>query len=101
MSILNRSPKGNMWSAIPPPYFTYFGFLIALKQGSGPKGDEVLQKQRKFLYVRPPISPSIPPPKASMSQTEASEAQSEAQTPASEAQASETQASEAQTQTQT
>ena len=38
----NRSPKGNMWSAIPVALLCMIVNLCEGKQGSGPKGDEVL-----------------------------------------------------------
>ena len=41
-SILNQSPKGNMWSAIPFALLCMIVSLIERKQGSGPEGDEVL-----------------------------------------------------------
>ena len=34
----NQLPKGKMWSAVPLPCFD----ITISKQGSGPKGDEVL-----------------------------------------------------------
>ena len=38
----NRSPKGNMWSAIPVALLCMIVNLCEGKQGSGPEGDEVL-----------------------------------------------------------
>ena len=38
----NRSPKGNMWSAIPVTLLCLIGNCSEGKQGSGPEGDEVL-----------------------------------------------------------
>ena len=38
----NRSPKGNMWSAIPVALLCIIMNLSEGKQGSGPEGDEVL-----------------------------------------------------------
>ena len=38
----NRSPKGNMWSAIPVALLCMIVNLSERKQGSGPKEDEVL-----------------------------------------------------------
>ena len=38
----NRSPKGNMWSAIPVALLCMILNWSERKQGSGPKGDEVL-----------------------------------------------------------
>ena len=38
----NRSPKGNMWSAIPVALLCMIVNWSERKQGSGPKGDEVL-----------------------------------------------------------
>ena len=38
----NRSPKGNMWSAIPVALLWVIVNLSEGKQGSGPEGDEVL-----------------------------------------------------------
>ena len=38
----NRSPKGNMWSAIPIALLCMIVIWSEGKQGSGPKGDEVL-----------------------------------------------------------
>ena len=38
----NRSPKGNMWSAIPVALLCMFVNWSERKQGSGPEGDEVL-----------------------------------------------------------
>ena len=37
----NRSPKGNMWSAIPVALLCMIVNLCEGKQGSGPKGVEV------------------------------------------------------------
>ena len=42
MDEINRSPKGNMWSAIPVALLCMIVNLCEGKQGSGPKGDEVL-----------------------------------------------------------
>ena len=39
---LNRSPKGNIWSAIPVALLCMILNWSKRKQGSGPKGDEVL-----------------------------------------------------------
>ena len=41
-SQFNRSPKGNMWSAIPVALLWVIANWSEGKQGSGPKGDEVL-----------------------------------------------------------
>ena len=38
----NRSPKGNMWSAIPVALLCMIMNWSEGKQGSGPKGDKVL-----------------------------------------------------------
>ena len=38
----NRSPKGNMWSAIPVALLCVIVKWSERKQGSGPEGDEVL-----------------------------------------------------------
>ena len=38
----NRSPKGNMWSAIPVTLLYVIVKWSERKQGSGPEGDEVL-----------------------------------------------------------
>ena len=38
----NSSPKGNMWSAIPVALLCMIVKWSERKQGSGPKGDEVL-----------------------------------------------------------
>ena len=38
----NRSPKGNMWSAIPVALLCVIVKWSKRKQGSGPEGDEVL-----------------------------------------------------------
>ena len=38
----NRSPKGNMWSAIPVALLCMILNWSERKQGSGPKGDKVL-----------------------------------------------------------
>ena len=38
----DRSPKGNMWSAIPVALLCMVVSRSERKQGSGPKGDEVL-----------------------------------------------------------
>ena len=38
----NRSPKGNMWSAIPVALLCMIVNLCEGKQGSGPEGDKVL-----------------------------------------------------------
>ena len=42
ISDLNRSPKGNMWSAIPVALLCLIVNWSEGKQGSGPEGDEVL-----------------------------------------------------------
>ena len=34
---MNRSPKGNMWSAIPLPCLWYFLFLLNLSRAAAPK----------------------------------------------------------------
>ena len=39
---INRSPKGKMWSAIPVALLCMIVNSSERKQGSGPKGDEVL-----------------------------------------------------------
>ena len=39
---LNRSPKGNMWSAIPVALLCMIVNWNERKQGSGPEGDKVL-----------------------------------------------------------
>ena len=38
----NRSPKGNMWSALPVALLCLIVNWSEGKQGSGPEGDEVL-----------------------------------------------------------
>ena len=38
----NRSPKGNMWSAIPVALLCVIVNWSDRKQGNGPKGDKVL-----------------------------------------------------------
>ena len=38
----NRSPKGNMWSAIPVALLCLIVNWSEGKQGSGPEGDDVL-----------------------------------------------------------
>ena len=38
----NRSPKGNMWSAIPVALLCMIVNWSERKQGSSPEGDEVL-----------------------------------------------------------
>ena len=38
----NRSPKGNMWSVIPVALLCMIVKWSERKQGSGPKGEEVL-----------------------------------------------------------
>ena len=40
--MLNRSPKGNMWLAIPVALLCMIVNWSERKQGSGPEGDEVL-----------------------------------------------------------
>ena len=40
--VTNRSPKGNMWSAIPVALLCMIVIWSERKQGSGPEGDEVL-----------------------------------------------------------
>ena len=40
--VLNRSPKGIMWSAIPVALLCMIVNWRERKQGSGPEGDEVL-----------------------------------------------------------
>ena len=42
VGINNRSPKGNMWSLIPVALLCMIVNWSERKQGSGPKGDEVL-----------------------------------------------------------
>ena len=56
----NRSPKGNMWSAIPVA-------LLCMvvnqneRQGSGPEGDKVLYNTGDFRsFVRPSVRPPRP-----------------------------------------
>ena len=39
---INRSPKGNMWSAIPVALLCMIVNWSERKQGSGPEGDKVL-----------------------------------------------------------
>ena len=41
-AVINQSPKGNMWSAIPVALLCMIVNLSERKQGSGPEGDEVL-----------------------------------------------------------
>ena len=41
-AVINRSPKGNMWSAIPVALLCMIVNWSERKQGSGPEGDEVL-----------------------------------------------------------
>ena len=41
-AVINRSPKGNMWSAIPVALLCLIVNWSEEKQGSGPEGDEVL-----------------------------------------------------------
>ena len=41
-AVINRSPKGNMWSAIPVVLLCMVVNRNERKQGSGPEGDEVL-----------------------------------------------------------
>ena len=40
--MLNRSPKGNMWSAILVALLCMIVNGSEMEQGSGPEGDEVL-----------------------------------------------------------
>ena len=40
--VLNRSPKGNIWSAIPVALLCMIVNLSEGRQDSGPEGDEVL-----------------------------------------------------------
>ena len=58
----NRSPKGNMWSAIPVALLCMIVYWNERKQGSGP---EVLYNTGGLLFahlsVRPFICPSVPP----------------------------------------
>ena len=49
----NRSPKGNMWSAIPVALLCMIVNWSEGKQGSGPKGDEVLQNTGGLSFVLP------------------------------------------------
>ena len=39
---INRSPRGNMWSAIPVALLCLIVNWSEGKQGSGPEGDDVL-----------------------------------------------------------
>ena len=38
---INRSPKGDTWSALPLSCSSYFMIIIKLKQGIGRTGDKV------------------------------------------------------------
>ena len=49
----NRSPKGNMWSAIPVALLCMIMNWSERKQGSGLKGDEVLKNTGGFSFVLP------------------------------------------------
>ena len=58
----NRSPKGNMWSAIPVALLCMIVNWIKGKQGSGLEGDEVVKNTGDFrLFVRPSLHPSVRP----------------------------------------
>ena len=47
----NRSPKGNIWSAIPVALLCMIANWSKRKQGCGPEGDEVLQNTGGLLFV--------------------------------------------------
>ena len=49
----NRSPKGNMWSAIPVALLCLIVNWSERKQGSGPEGDKVLQNTGGLSFVLP------------------------------------------------
>ena len=44
-------PKGNMWSAIPVALLSMFVTVGDGKQGSGPKGDDVLWNTGAFIRL--------------------------------------------------
>ena len=50
---INRSPKGNMWSAIPVALLLVIVNWSEGKRGSGPEGDEVLQNTGGLSFVLP------------------------------------------------
>ena len=51
----NRSPKGNMWSAVPNALLCMIVIWSERKQGSGPEGDEVLWNTGGLSFVIPSI----------------------------------------------
>ena len=50
---LNQSPKGNMWSIIPIALLCMIVNLREGKQGSSPKGDEVLKNTEGLSLILP------------------------------------------------
>ena len=51
--MINRSPKGNMWSAIPVALLCMIVNLSEGKQGSSPEGDKVLWNTGGLSFVLP------------------------------------------------
>ena len=49
----NRSPEGNMWSAIPVTLLCMIVNWSERKQGGGPEGDEVLYNTGGLSFVLP------------------------------------------------
>ena len=49
----NRSPKGNIWSAISVALLCMTVNLCEGKQGSGPEGNKVLENTGGVLFVLP------------------------------------------------
>ena len=60
----NRLPKGNMWSAIPVALLCMVVNWRERKQGSGPKGNKVLQNTGEILFIHSFVCLSVPPPEA-------------------------------------
>ena len=56
----NRALEGNMWSAIPIALLCMVVNWNERKQGSGPKGDKVLQNTGGLLFVCLSIHPPKP-----------------------------------------
>ena len=56
---INRSPKGNMWSAIPVALLCMIVKSSERKQGSSPEEDELLYKTGRLLFVPPSFHHSV------------------------------------------
>ena len=58
--MVNRSPMGNMWSAIPVALLRMIVIWSERKQGSGPEGDKVLYNTGGLLFVNLSIQCPFP-----------------------------------------